>query len=288
MRYVALGLIVCCGSVPAAAEIALLDRFTETGIVIDGDQACVVPKPSLHAGQDAESRQKVLDDLAGGRGWKSFRRRSVVAPVEIDVKYIKDSEGNRIGHQAHSAFIVHAPLQSLKDRELMQQVFGEPNDDQEAEDFAVAEFPVEDLQKYGIEVVGEHESYGTIQVPLLKRVIVRGVIQTQRSVTDDQVVITWQIDPRFTGGPGGRNTWAPIERDDFGKKLEGKPQPYQGAGGYMCVTRLNEVPNACLVESHLVLHEPKQWFRGSNVLRSKLPLIMQESARSFRRKLMEK
>jgi hypothetical protein len=122
---------------------------------------------------------------------------------------------------------------------------------------------------------------------LLNRVIVRAVIRNQRWVTDDAVTVVWQIDPRFTGEPSHRNTWAPIERDDLGKKHEGEKHPYRGAGGYISIRQLPELDDACLVEARMVLHEPEDWFSGSNVLRSKLPIMMQESARSFRRKLMK-
>ncbi len=279
--------ICCCGS-GFAETPPLLQRFTETGIAINDQQTCLLPKPSLQAGQDAAARKAILEDLAGGRGWKNFSRKSVMAPVAIDVKYIKDANGERIGHQAHSAFIVHAALESLKDEELMKQVFGEPEDVEDAEDFVVEELKEEELESSGIDPVGENESYGTIQMPLLKRVIIRGVVHTERLLGDDSVIIVWEIDPRFTSDDSGRNTWALINRDDLGNKQEGEQQPYQGAGGYMVVSRLTELPGACLVESHLVLHEPPEWFRGSNVLRSKLPILMQESARSFRRKLTEK
>jgi hypothetical protein len=35
----------------------------------------------------------------------------------------------------------------------------------------------------------------------------------------------------------------------------------------------------------MLMHEPTQWFSGSNFIRSKLPLAIQEGARSFRRSL---
>jgi hypothetical protein len=63
--------------------------------------------------------------------------------------------------------------------------------------------------------------------------------------------------------------------------------PYEGAGGYMHVAKLSDPSGACLIETWMVLHEPTEWFRGSNLLRSKLPLMIQESVRKFRRHLGE-
>jgi hypothetical protein len=40
-----------------------------------------------------------------------------------------------------------------------------------------------------------------------------------------------------------------------------------------------------LIEVHMVFAEPKGWFEGRNLLRSKLPPVMQDSVRKFRRQL---
>ena len=42
---------------------------------------------------------------------------------------------------------------------------------------------------------------------------------------------------------------------------------------------------AVLVEYHLVFEEPQGWFGGSNLLRSKLPLVCQDGVRKFRRRM---
>ena len=40
-----------------------------------------------------------------------------------------------------------------------------------------------------------------------------------------------------------------------------------------------------LCEAHVVFHEPTDWFRGSNFLRSKTPLMVKENVDKLRRKL---
>ena len=76
-----------------------------------------------------------------------------------------------------------------------------------------------------------------------------------------------------------------IERDQLGKTKLGPPTPYAGLGGYIKVTGLHEPAGALLVECHAVFDEPQGWFDGKNLLRSKLPLVVQENVRTFRRKL---
>ncbi len=79
-----------------------------------------------------------------------------------------------------------------------------------------------------------------------------------------------------------------MKRDELGKPQVGQPQPYSGAGFYAKVTRLKEPEGALFVEYHQVFQEPKAWFGGANLLRSKLPLLAQDSVRDFRRKVMTK
>ena len=126
-----------------------------------------------------------------------------------------------------------------------------------------------------------------MQLPILKRVIVRGVARSQRDEAENDITIAWLMDLRFTRDNESPNTWAAIELDDDGTRSEGPRQPFAGAGGFARVSRLAELPDACLVELRMVLHEPRDWFRGDHVLRSKIPILMQESARRFRRRVME-
>lgn len=289
MRATLLILVALSGHLALADDATLLDDITGKGVAILDDQTCVLPKPSLQPGLDAAARKEVLDDLAGGRGWKHFSRKSISAPVAIKVQYVKDANGERIGHQVHSVFVAHASLETLKNAELMEQMFLQPeSSNEESEDFSASELEPAELKAAGIEAVAEHESYRLVELPLLKKVIVRGVMRSQRLVSDDSVTLVWEIDPRFTGDATNRNTWASVSTDDSETLVEGEKQPYRGAGGYMHISELSELENACLVESYFVLHEPSEWFRGSAMLRSKLPLLLQDSAKKFRRKLMDK
>ena len=41
------------------------------------------------------------------------------------------------------------------------------------------------------------------------------------------------------------------------------------------------------MEYHVAFVEPQGWFHGTNLLRSKLPIVAQEMVRKFRRNLSE-
>ncbi len=51
------------------------------------------------------------------------------------------------------------------------------------------------------------------------------------------------------------------------------------------VTRLARPEGALFFEMHVVIHEPEAWFGGPNLLRSKMPLVIQENVRNLRRRL---
>ncbi|MFO7901796.1 MAG: hypothetical protein R6U98_03985, partial [Pirellulaceae bacterium] len=163
------------------------------------------------------------------------------------------------------------------------------------------------------------EKYALVGFSLMNRVYVQGVGHVRRSHTDESVVIAWELDPRFNAddhraAPGANgdfpreseqgeeglrgasfqpegsksrryNCWQPIETTKLGQRERGAPRPYQGYAGYLKITNLSVPKGALLFEAHAVFHEPEEWFRGSNFLRSKIPLMVKESINGLRRKL---
>jgi hypothetical protein len=115
------------------------------------------------------------------------------------------------------------------------------------------------------------------------------VTRSERVDGDNFFAVAWELDPRFapseTNDRRLQNRWVKRNRDERGQIVLGDPQSYAGAAGYLIVSGLTGIENASLVEAEIVFHEPADWFSGSNLLRSKVPLIIQESARRFRREL---
>jgi hypothetical protein len=101
----------------------------------------------------------------------------------------------------------------------------------------------------------------------------------------DCFLVAARIDPRFAADSAYPNRWRAISRDEAGYARLGPWNPYSAGGLYLQVTRLAAPPNAVFIELHQVFDEPQGWFSGANLLRSKLPLVVQEEIRTFRRKL---
>lgn len=317
LAALAIRLIALCAAVayPVFAQEGdwLAQLLSEKGIQLTESKSRQLRPPTLAEALSAKEQQQRLAELAGSQGWERFSRNSITAPVKIDLEYILDENGERIGHDVHAAFVAYAAIKTLRDEDLMRQVFGKSVKDAEAqhaagsEDETVRDIPADELKRLGIAVPNSaSERYASIELPLLNKVIVRGTIRIEKRESDRWVHLYWYLDPRFGSSTQYSNTWTKILRNDVGMPIESEPHPYAGCGGFVSVTRIAsntaggprpDTPNSdpsksipastdqLLIESRLIMMEPKGWFAGSNTLRAKLPLVLQENARNFRRQL---
>ena len=112
-----------------------------------------------------------------------------------------------------------------------------------------------------------------VEFTLLDRVRLQVTVASTRSRTDESSIAATILDRRFMKDTEFPNQWRPITRDDAGRRQFGDPQPYYGFGGYAKTTRLIDPPGALFVEYHAAFAEPPEWFGGTNLLRSKLPIL---------------
>ena len=278
--WVALVLAMFC--VPGKSQ-TLLTELTTDGVEFREGVKVVLPPPSLTGKLSDEQIERTKAELAGNDGWEKFARDSIVAPVTIHRDYVVDNSGNRVGHNVHSAFVVHAKLESLADKELMQQIFGKPESN-DASGMKVTEQSAADLKAAGVElptdeIAGTKVTYSRIEFTLLEKIRLSGVMRIERASAPASTTVAWLLDPKFAANEELRGSWSKVS------EIATEPQAYAGWGGYLNVTRVSESPEVLVIESRMLLHELPQWFSASNFVRSKLPLSIQEGARNFRRKL---
>ena len=276
----------------------LLESFFTDGIQVVAGVSFVLPPPLLSDAHTPAAKREILDILSARHGWQRFSRPSVMAPVHVELSYIQDASGKRVGHHVYSAFIVHASMRTLRDQELMVSLFGAYGDDEGQQIGFQPERPDSELlSQVGIDVPDETSvRYSSIYLPLLNRVALRGTARIEKEESDSSVTIAWYFDPRFTfedwesledSKQRFANHYMKLERDELGRSVDSPPVPYLGCGGYLSVRETGQQPDQLFIESRLVLHEPAEWFAGSNFLRSKFPTVLQESAQSFRRRVMK-
>ena len=283
----ALGFVASLASAEQPFGNGLLTELLDRGVRI-GDESVPLHAPKASPELSEEKLSLAQQSLAGSRGWQSFIRDSVVAPVHIELEYITDQEGRRIGIRSHFAFVVHTDVARLRDDRSMRELFEGAAEASNKEGFRSEAIDPHQLVDLGIEA-DDNASFGWLETILLNKVMVSGVLRSERFDNGDYDAIAWKLDERFTGRepphPRYRNQWRELRRDELGRKILGPAVPYAGAAGYLFVSPVEGVDGTSLIEAEIVLHEPQGWFSGSNLLRSKLPLMIQESARKLRRAL---
>ncbi len=297
--FPALGMVVtlwCGTNTTESVHAQAADLFTELtgpGLVFTGangvPQPVHLPASTLSADMSDAQRTPALERLAGKLEWNRFVRDAVTAPVMVDIEAIDAGDGERLGLLVHNAFVAHATLDTLHDSELMQQLFGRPSSNQESAGVVTEELSSEELSRLGFaEPAASSDSFAYLELPLLNQVIVRGVIRIQKRQRAGAIEFAWRLDERFNSVEKYASRWTKLERNEVGKLFEGESFPYAGFGGWLGAYQLQvDEPSPLLIESQMLLREPTEWFAGSNFLRSKLPLSLQENARTFRRKLQQ-
>ncbi|MFO0940961.1 MAG: hypothetical protein U0930_09350 [Pirellulales bacterium] len=302
---------VSIGDLVRAQDDSLFEKFTTNGIELNASTVIVLPRPLLDSKPLSEAKP-LLQKLSERQGWDRFSKNSVSSPILVDLSYVLDGgkkstgapsnqaggkDTPRVGHAIYSAFIAYSPLKSLKDEQLMSSLFGSSNEDKEQMGFDPVQLAPEVLKLVGITDVGPNTRYSTLRIPLMNRVVIEGTARIDKIESNGSVLIAWQLDPHFTVAKPDQalpelakyiNRSRKVGRDELGKVTESEPVSYVGCGGYLCVTETGLAANQLLIESRFVMHEPNDWFSGSNFLRSKFPTAMQESAQNFRRKLSGK
>lgn len=268
-------------STTASKQLKLLVELQE-GTQFTEEVSASLPAP-ISLDTDPGKAKEQLETLASKHGWKRFSWNSVNAPVLIKIQAIEDENNNSIGHQVYSAFVAYAPVEKLRDEQLMEATFGKVEQEAKKEATSLQKLEPDDLEALSLNAdLPDGEAYARITFPILKKVIVNGIINMQTRDTGRAVQLAWKLQSDIEKEPA---TWYAMKPNAVGTLVPTEPKEYQGLAGYMSVTQTGIDENQLLIETHLLIHEPKDWFSGSRLLRSKLATLMQENARSLRRKL---
>ncbi|MGI9471566.1 MAG: hypothetical protein ACR2NZ_08550 [Rubripirellula sp.] len=245
-----------------------------------GDVQVTLPEPTFSDSLDASAEQAALKTAAGKYPLDRFTRESIVSPFTLSRESIKDSNGVRIGHRVDLWFVAHGSLSAIRDEDL----FGTMLETDEDEPGSGTEITEEELASRGLKLENElfEEAYYRFAAPILDQVRVRGVVHGLSQSTERSHFASVTIADCFDDDEDYPNLWEHIKDDTP------SPLAYTGFAGYAKATQLQTVADAVLVECHAVLHEPVAWFKSPNLLSSKLPLVTQDTVRSFRRALAKR
>jgi hypothetical protein len=215
-----------------------------------------------------------------------FVRASVVAPHLLRLGDTSPSVPEAPSRSLDVFFVAFGNLKTATSREFLDRALQFNRKEGSSREIGAA-----DLARRKISLKPEaarNEGFSYTVLTLLDRVEIRAAGHSFWSQTADSVLAAGQLDSRFREDADFPNQWRPLLADpDRGGKKLGDPIPYDGAEYYVKVTRLVRPEGGLFVEAHLVFTEPKKWFDGANLLRSKLPPVVQDRVRAFRRELQK-
>lgn len=265
-----------------SSENPLYQHLVTNGLEIGSGLRTQFPAPYLADGLDAAGQKEALAKFLGqDYSFEEFTRNSVVAPLVLRLRDVVPSDAEAPARGVDVGFIVHGDFTATNDQDFLEKLVSIGR----GEGGAGKELTANDLSKRGITLMGvesNHEQYGHIEFDFLDRVRLKATGRGMWSRTPESVIAAVELDPRFRKDAEFPCEWRSLIKEGSELKV-GSPQPYSGAALYVKLTKLHEPAGAMFVEQHVVFVEPMGWFDGANLLRSKLPPLVQNHVRNLRR-----
>jgi hypothetical protein len=261
----------------------LYRELREQGVAVGAKLKQPLPAALFPEGLNAKEQTELIAKLAGDDyPLEELLRPSVVAPYVFKLSEFATQDPTTLGRRTDLWFIAHGKLETLT-HDNLSKLYQGVRKDSRLKPLGDEALAARKLKRWTAANV-EDNFFHTI-FPLLERVQVHATFRTVTSRSKDAVVLASRIDPAFARDAEFPNQWRPLEADEAGNFKAGAAQPYEGMGMYFKISRLHEPAGALFIEVHQVFAEPTKWFNSPNVLRSKLPVVVQAEVRAFRREL---
>jgi hypothetical protein len=263
-------------------------QLIEKGVRVAEGDFVPLPAPTLRDAMDAKAEQVAIAAIPDRHvPVDQLLRKSVVAPIVFRFREV-GGRGRKTPVQGVDVwFVVYGQLDSLTRKDFLEEAMRTKEADAKQEGAKHKFLTAQELQARKIAPPSDDkkERYVYAMFPLMEKVELSLTSRTYTARTARSLVYAADMDQRFAADREFANQWRPIERGEEGSPKLGSAVPYEGAACYVKITQLADPPDALLIEQHTVFVEPKDWFHGANLLRSKLPVLIQSEVRKFRRQL---
>ena len=279
--FVGLIVLAAQGARSAGSGHSAFATSIEKGLTAGG-KTVKIPPPTFHDGQAADEQRAELRRVAGSdRKMEEMLADSVAAPYVLKLNDLV-ADGTTL-RSIDLWFILHVGLDAIKADDPLRRADSGPIEAGNMR-FEAKALTADDLKPDGVGPPAEGEAYSHSTGRLLDRILVESTDRIVVSRTPDSILVAGGTDPRF--GPESRspNRWSTIAWSGTSEK-RGPAQPYLGSVGYAKITRWKGSLKTVVVETHFAFAEPKGWFAGAPILRSKFNLIAQDQIRAIRREL---
>jgi hypothetical protein len=264
------------------ARNALLADIQGAGLSVGG-QVARLPEPTFTDGQTADEQRAALRELAGSdRAVEGFLRDSVTAPFLLKLRDVR-ADGATI-RAGDLYFALRVSLDAIEPADLLGDARRSRPIEAGNMRFEAAVLTPEQARDGRLGAPGADEWFVHSTGRLLDRIAVETTNRLVATRSESSLVIAARTDPRCGPDDPWPNRWRTIERRGTGE-VEGPAQPCAGGIGYVKISRLAGVADAVIVEVHFAFAEPRAWFDGAPILRSKFSLIAQDQIRALRREL---
>jgi hypothetical protein len=246
-----------------------------------------LPPPLLDDGMSKEEQRAAVLKLAEStRALEDFLKPDVAAPFKIKLHDWPGATGTIRGFDVW--FVVHAKLDEINSDDIDGPIKNAGGRDAGGMHFESRLLEDAELKKLGITASGRSERFRRIDCSLLKEVEVTATNRSLTTRSGRSVVIAASTVHDLPAGETARSAWRAVN-PRAREKAVGPWQPYAGGISYTKVSRLDFHPEAPLfVEIHGVFAEPKAWFGGRAILKSKINLVANDMVRELRREITKK
>jgi hypothetical protein len=289
MLAAALPLLLFALTVAPTDDNPIYRELRERGIKMSDGTTFRLPPPIMANGLDATGQSAALGKVADAHNpVQELVRKSYYAPVITKVRTLKPAKGEGPAVRAVDVwFVAHGKWKTLLSKDFLESTAGAESSKSQVVTRS-GFLSEEELRKRKLSAVvkdGREERFSYTTFSLFERVEISATRFSVLVRDDDSLLAAGKLDPRFDKDATYPNAWRPLLRDAQAEIQRGPAQAFSHAAGYAKITRLQEPADAVFVESHIIYEEPYGWFDGVNLVKQKVPPMVQEKVRSFRRKL---
>jgi hypothetical protein len=256
----------------------LYQNLQQSGLDVGMNIKAKFPAPTMPDGLSAADQKAAIKKLiADDYDFETFTRNSQVAPQLLKLRDVTPSDPSAPAKGVDVWFVAYGDFNLTDDDKFLDRLLGAGRDQKSKQ------LTPDDLTKRKIDPPKKEqlEIYGLIEFDFLERVRIKATGRAMWSKTPESAIVAAVLDPRFLKDPEFPNQWQSLSKQG-GTQNVGPANPWNGAGLYLKVTKLAEPAGAMFIEQHIIFVEPQGWFDGANLLRSKLPLVVQKSVRNMR------
>ncbi len=271
---------------PEHAKNAIYEAVRTGGLKAEGAVAQLA-EPLLHDGMASEQQREILLKLVEStKALDDFLAPSVTAPPKPKLHDWPGTSGTIRGFDIY--FAIHAKLDEINPEDIDGQAKKGGNADAGGMHFEGHTLEDDELKKLGLTPSGKMDRYSQIESTLLDKVEAKMTNRSLGTRSIGSLVVATQTLIDLSTNDGPRNVLAHRIHRRAGKLSYGAWQPYAGLIAYTKISRFEFRPETLFVEIHGAFTEPKGWFSGRGILKSKISIVANDKIRELRREIAKR